>query len=153
MTENDTKPEPVKPDWAPSKPLEYHEVYSRLCAIVASKPEGYTYVNPDFGTSCQYWHSKTREPGCLVGQLLMDIGAPWEFLVACDSAGAGASIDRLIRDGKLHGVFELRTGMALKHLQSQQDAFTPWADCLQQMHSFWAGLRALERHQEGLSPL
>jgi hypothetical protein len=151
MTENDTKPEPIKPDWAPSAPLEYHQVFGKLSVIIASKPEGYCYDRPDGISACQYWHSETGEPGCLVGQLLLAIGAPWEFLVACDKAGNNAAIDQLIKDGKLHGVFETRTGLALKHLQTQQDSGEPWSRCLEQMQSFWAGLRSLERHLEGLT--
>lgn len=154
MTEQDTTTPTTKPSWAPPQPLEYWVVRLKLANIVSSKPEGYGYDRREGKQgelSCLYWHkgedSDGGEPGCIIGHLLADLGAPAEFLAACDDSPKGSALDQVIKEGMLDGVFEDRTALALRHLQTQQDSGRSWARAMESMDDFWAGLRALEYHQ------
>lgn len=153
MTENGTV-QTTRPDWFPAKPLEYWPVRLKLVEIVAAKPEGYRYERREGRNgelTCLYWHegedSGSGEPGCIIGQLLASLGAPGEFLAQCDDGSSSSSLDNLIKRGKLDGVFEDRTALALRYLQCQQDSGMTWDRAMQSMENFWCGLRALEHHQ------
>lgn len=149
MTENGTV-RTVKPDWFPAEPYRYWELYLGLAQIVNSKPEGYKYGG--YGTTtakaCLYWHPDDSEPGCIIGHLLAQLGAPADFLTACDAATRSSGLDNLIEVGMLDGLFEPHAALALRHLQRRQDGDHSWAQALDSMVDFWSGLRALDRYNQ-----
>lgn len=152
MTEQDTTTPTTKPSWAPPQPLEYWIVRLKLLNIVSSKPQGYSYSKREGRNDqlmCLYWHEGEDggEPGCIIGHLLADLGAPAEFLIACDNEGKGSSLDQVIKSGVLDGVFEDNVALALRFLQTKQDSGVTWERAMEAMDDFWAGLRTLEYHQ------
>lgn len=135
----------LKPEWFPADPYTFHELTSHLREIVDSMPEGYVYERAEV-CKCTYWHEDQDLPGCIIGRLMTRLGAPKEFLIECDEAQGGSGLDNLVKHGNLGMLFEERTAWALRHLQSAQDAGTPWEVALQMTSSYWAGLRRAEVH-------
>lgn len=143
-------PPALRPEWFPADPYTFHELTPHLSEIVDSMPDGYVYERAEI-CKCTYWHEDQDLPGCIIGRLMTRLGAPKEFLIACDEDPKDSGLDSLINQGMLKGLFEERTGWALRHLQLHQDAGVPWYQALEMARSYWAGLRKAEVHYDTLA--
>lgn len=144
MTEKHTTSWPLK------QPMPYLAAYRLMQTVVASMPEGYIYARPGHGTanewiSCVYWHSDENRPGCAIGRLLHEMGAPSELLECLDTSPRGGTLDRIIECGLLPGVFEPDAAAALRYFQMHQDNGVAWFKCLEMMNHFHAGFEVAER--------
>lgn len=95
---------------------EYDSGNLPVCAYVPSTDERFPY-RKDLATGA------SRETGCLVGEILKELGALTDTV-----AQSTDPIDSLVRQGDVPATSEART--FLRELQSAQDRASTWGDAL-----------------------
>jgi hypothetical protein len=139
MTENSSAETAERPSWLPTQPYSWPRVAPRLAEIVASKPEGYSYIRPIATGGCSYWHQAEGTPGCLIGQLMFNLGVPSTLLRVCDLSPQGGTIST-VTSNLIKGLFDREAVAVLGHIQDKQDNDKPWAQALAEGEAFWAGI-------------
>jgi len=145
-----TVPETIKPEWLPDAPLSWFRIESLLRQIVESKPDDYTYprrtkAGPHGDKACAYWHSEDSEPGCLIGHLMFRLGAPADFLNACDRHPGGSGIEVLHNHKIVSDLFDDEAVMVLTYIQGRQDSGSTWAQALKLGIAYFSGTHAMMR--------
>lgn len=84
--------------------------------------------NVNVGSACVYAHSK--EPGCIIGWGLHDLGWPLEDLQALD-LGEESGIMDVICAGEIPGIHQGDDGVEwLRQVQIYQDSRDPWGEAV-----------------------
>lgn len=103
---------------------------SKALELLKAKIEGKEeYVDPktlDVPGPCQY-APEDEYPGCLVGQILIDLGVTNDQLVTMDGLG---DVDTVVQEGAFPVDITINGQAVLKGAQALQDRGNTWGDAL-----------------------
>lgn len=102
--------------------LTYERVNSILDQILAEFGEDYVYVKPNALDGCRYVHGvyPLEQPGCIIGQLLHQLGVPLDALTRHEGKAADVVVKKLFPET------DWLVARYLSIIQEEQDSHETW---------------------------